>query len=36
MLLAICSRSRDHEVFSLGLRVRFMLYLADSRSLSGH
>jgi hypothetical protein len=36
MLSAACSRSPCQEKFFLALRVRFLLYLADSGLLSGH
>ena len=36
MLSAACSSSQRQEMFFLVPRVRFMLYLADSGSLSGH
>ena len=36
MLSAACSRSPCQGKFFLVLRERFLLYLADSRLLSGH
>jgi hypothetical protein len=36
MLSAACTRSPCQEQFFMALRVRFLLYLADSGLLSGH